>query len=518
MQADAPLLLILMRLEFAFTASFHYLFVPLTLGLALALALLEAAHVRSGRTVWRDAARFWRRFFVLAWLVGMATGYPLRWQLQAQWQGYSAQVHQVLQAVMGLEACIAPLMISLVALLTLGGHKLGPRVRLALSVLLVLTMATQAVGILTLNAWMQHPVGVRFTADGAQLRSLAAVFANPYAHTKIAHTLSAAVVTGAFFMLAAAGFYLLKRRHLEVARASLRVALPMGLAGLLATLWSGHESALDVARDQPMKFAAMEAHWHAGEKSAALVLWGRPDMRSQRNEQPLELPQVMGWLAGGEGKAPAGIHELMDQARARLRAAVLPGASADLAGWRSLYEQTARRHAGQWPRLSAQQRIELAAQASVPHVPSLFVAFRVMVGTGLLLLALLCLAWWRRNRLEGGLAGRRTLGLLVCCLPLPWVATLAGWAVAEMGRQPWVVYGQLPTAAAAVLPTLADGVGEMVTIFAAYGLLGACFVVGCMWLLAQGPQLASVWGFVLRRRWRRGPAIEVSRWATTVLQ
>lgn len=513
------LVLTLMRLEFALTASFHYLFVPLTLGLVLALALMEGAHVATGQPVWREAARFWRRFFVLAWLVGMATGYPLRWQLQAQWQGYSAHVREVLQAVMRLEAGIAPLMLSLVAVLSLAGHKLGARVRLALSVLLVLAMATQAVGILTLNAWMQHPVGVRFSADGAHLRSLAEVFANPYAHTKIAHTLSAAVVTGAFFMLALGGFCVLKRRHLPVARASVQLALPMALVGMLATLWSGHESALDVARHQPMKFAAMEAHWHAGEESAALVLWGRPDVANRRNQQALELPHAMGWLTSGEGQAPAGIHELLDQARARVRAAMQPGAASELAGWRSLYEQAARRHAGEWAGLSSEQRIELAAQASLPNVPGLFVAFRMMVGIGVLLFGLLCLAWWRRRRLEAGLAGRRTLGLLVCCLPLPWVATLAGWAVAEMGRQPWVVYGQLPTAAAAVLPTLADGVGELAAFAAAYGLLGMGFVAGCWWLLAQGPQLTSVWA-VLRRRWRRAaPLAGASVWAaTSVLQ
>ncbi|WP_140637210.1 cytochrome ubiquinol oxidase subunit I [Methylibium rhizosphaerae] len=508
------LVLTLMRLEFALTASFHYLFVPLTLGLVLALALMEAAHVGGGRAVWRDAARFWRRFFVLAWLVGMATGYPLRWQLQAQWQGYSLQVREVLEAVMRLEAGIAPLMLSLVAVLSLAGHKLGARVRLTLSVLLVLAMAAQAAGILTLNAWMQHPVGVRFSADGAQLRSLAAVFANPYAHTKIAHTLSAAVVTGAFFMLAGSGWYLLRRRHLEVARASMRVALPMALAGMLATLWSGHESALDVARHQPMKFAAMEAHWHTGDEAAALVLWGRPDVNGRRNVQPLELPKAMGWLAGGEGGSPAGIDQLLEQSRARLRAAVQPGAPAALAGWRSLYEQTARRQGDAWARLAPEQRIEVAAQASLPHVPSLFVAFRLMVGIGLLLLALLCLAWWRRGRLESGLAGRRTLGLLVCCLPLPWVATLAGWAVAEMGRQPWVVYGQLPTSAAAVLPTLASGIGEIVAFMAAYGLLGLAFVAGCWWLLARGPQRQPLWTLLRRRPGSAG-------WAgctTTVMQ
>jgi cytochrome d ubiquinol oxidase subunit I len=468
----------LARLEFGVSASLHYLFVPLSLGLALALCLMEAAHVRTGLTAWADAARFWRRFFLLAWLVGMATGYPLRWQLQANWPGYMDHAHEVFAAIMTLEAWIAPLMLGLVALLSLAGGVLRPWPRLVLSVLLLLAMATQAAGILTMNAWMQHPVGVSFESGAARLVSLAEVFANPYAHTKIAHTLSASAVTGAFFMLAVAASYLRARRHLPEARVSLRLGLALGLAGLAATIHTGHESALDVAEHQPMKFAAMEAHWRTGDD--ALVLWAVPDVPAQTNRGAIELPRAMGLLVGGH--EPPGLVELTAQAKEQIRQALQPGAPEELAPWRGLHRHAARLHADAWPRLPEEERLHLAAQLSRPDVPTLFTSFRLMTGTGVLLLGLLALAWRRRSVLESG--DRRAAILLMACAPLPWMATIAGWVVAEVGRQPWVVHGQLLTAQAAMATGDAYAAGMRLAGLVVLSLL---FAGGALWLWRRGP-------------------------------
>ena len=500
MTADA-FVLSLMRLEFGIAASFHYLFVPLSLGLMLAVALIEAAHWRTGRAVWAEAARFWWRFFLLAWIVGMVTGYPLRWQLQSHWQGYTEQVREVLGAVMTLEGWIAPLMLSLVAVLSLARHRLRPITRLLLSALLMLTMAMQAAGILTINAWMQHPVGVEFSPEGARLTSLMAVFANPFAHTKIAHTLRASVLTGAFFMLAVAGAYLLKRPHLPLARVSMRVALAMGLVGVVATLYTGHESALEVAQQQPMKFAAMEAHWSAASDEAPLVLWGWPDMAAQTNHGALELPGAMSALVGGA--SPPGLRELTQQAKEHIHLALQPGAPAELAPWRGLYQHAARLHADVWPSLSDEARLTLAAEMSRPHVPTLFVAFRTMAGIGVGLLGVLLLAWRRRVELESGRGGRRLVVLLMACLPLPWVATLSGWTVAEVGRQPWVVYGQLLTAQAAVPAAATGNPAALLIRLVVYALLGALFVRACAGLWRNGPAPLAWWESALRQlRWR----------------
>lgn len=471
----------LARLEFGVSASIHYLFVPLSLGLALALCLMEAVHVHTGLAAWAEAARFWRRFFLLAWLVGMATGYPLRWQLQANWPGYTDNVHEVFSAIMTLEAWIAPVMLALVALLCLAGSVLRPWVRLALSVLLLVAMALQAAGILTMNAWMQHPVGVRFEAGAARLASLAEVFANPYAHTKIAHTLSASAVTGAFFILAVAATYLRARRHLPEARVSLRLGMALGIVGIAATICTGHESALDVARHQPMKFAAMEAHWRTSDD--ALVLWAWPDVPEQANRAALELPHAMGLLVGGE--EPAGLVELVARAKENIRRALQPGAAAELAPWRKLYREASRLHADSWPRLPEQARLDLAASLSRPSVPALFASFRLMAGAAVILAAFLVMAWRRRWLLESG--DRRAAGWLLACAPLPWVATLGGWIVAETGRQPWVVYGQLLSSEAALSPANAGDAQAVAARLAALLALTGLFALGAAWLWRRGP-------------------------------
>lgn len=493
-----PDLLSLMRLEFGVAASFHYLFVPLSLGLMLAVALMEGAGWRTGRTVWTEAARYWRRFFVLAWLVGMATGYPLRWQMQSHWQGYTEAAREVLDQVMQLEAGIAPVMLTLVALLGFMSHRMRPATRTSLSALLMLTMATQAAGILSINAWMQHPVQA----------SLAALLASPYAHAKIAHTLSASVLTGALFMLAVAGASLLRQRHLAVARVSMRTALALGLAGTVATLWSGHDSALEVARAQPMKFAAMEAHWSAAEGDD-LVLWARPDMNRSANRGELELPHAMGLLVGGD--APPGVNDLTAQARERIRAALHPYAPDDLSAWRALYHQAARQHAQAWPLLDEETRLTLAAQASRPHVPTLFFAFRTMAGTGAVLLLALAWAWRRRASLESGHGGRRTLMVLMACLPLPWIATLSGWVLAEAGRQPWVVYGQVLTSQAAA-PLVAPSATMLALRVLAYAVIGAGFVQACIALWRHGPAPLSAWD-----RWWRQVRRHLPLWQPTRL-
>jgi cytochrome bd ubiquinol oxidase subunit I len=344
-------------------------------------------------------------------------------------------------------------------------------------------MAAQAAGILTMNAWMQHPVGVSFEAGGARLDSLADVFANPYAHTKIAHTLSASVVTGAFFMLALAGSYLRARLHLPVARVSIRLGMVLGLAGIVATLFTGHESALDVARHQPMKFAAMEAHWTTDDD--ALVLWARPDMAEQANRGAVEVPHAMRLLTAGE--SPAGLVESIAQARQLVRLAVQPDARPELAPWRGLYRQAELRHADAWPGLSDDARLDLAARLACPDVPVLFTTFRLMAGTGVLLLGLLALAWRRRQELESGTVGHRTVGWLMAAAPLPWIATLAGWVVAEMGRQPWVVYGQLLTAQAAMPHAVTVSAWPLAGRLGGLVLLVGLFAFGALWLWRRGP-------------------------------
>ena len=362
---------------------------------------------------------------MLAWLVGMATGYPLRMQLEQQWSGYSVYAREVLQAVMGMEGVIAPVMVTLVLALAFAAHRLTPGLRALVRWLLAFVMLAQAASIVTLNAWMQHPVGTEFGPGGAQIVSLQDIFLSPTALFKVAHTVSAGLLTGAVFIAAVSAFYLMRRRHLDVARASLMLALPMAACSLAMVVLSGHASGRDVMRQQPMKFAAMEAHWEQGEGPAALTLLAVPDMDAQANRHAIDVPGLLSWVAVHGNASLPGVRELVMQAESRIEAALREPSAAAGDGWRQLYDQTARTRAD-WETLTPRQRVHAAALASRPSVPTVFAEFS------------------RHGRLRsrprpGGRVGDRpparpgrrgrqpALRMLCLALPLPWLATFAGW-------------------------------------------------------------------------------------------
>ena len=504
-----PFVLMLSRIQFGLTIGFHYIFVPLTLGLIVAVAIMDTLRVTTGRHDWRRAARFWYRFFVLAWLIGMVTGYPLRLQLEQQWAGYSMHAREVIHAVMGMEGMIAPAMVSLVLVLASLAHGQPALDRAITRWVLAAVMLVQAACIVTLNAWMQHPVGTEAAATGAQIVSLREIYFSPTALAKVAHTLSAGLLTGAIFIAAVSSFYLLRKRHLEVSRISLTLALPMAAIALGAVIWSGHESARVVMKTQPMKFAAIEAHWERETGPSPLTLFAWPDAALQVNEFAVTVPKLMSWLATHSDASPAGIRDLLLAAEIRISMALRDPAVEAGAGWRQLYARTAAIQAN-WPSLSDGERIAATARASVPSVLTLFAGFRLMVGCALVLALLLGWALvCRRDVLEG--RKRLVLRLLCLALPLPWLATFAGWAVAEVGRQPWVVYEQMATASAARLQPAPAAVVEFLIYAAAYALLAMLFVAIARLLLRAGPRrrlwrstwryrLRSVFGSRLQRR------------------
>ena len=476
----------LARVQFGLTIAFHYLFVPLTLGLIVAIAAMDSLFAATGQPRWRQAARFWYRFFLLAWLVGMATGYPLRMQLEQQWSAYSDHAREVIHAVMGVEGVIAPVMIALVALLAFLGHSQPALDRAITRWCLAAIMLVQAACIVTLNAWMQNPVGTRLGSAGVEIVSLKAIFLSTTALDKVAHTLSAAMLTGAVFIAALASFYLLRKRHVALMRSCLSLALPMALAALAAVIWSGHASARGVMIQQPMKFAAIEAHWGQDSGPSALTLFAVPDADAQANRFSLSVPKLMSWLATHSDEPVRGIRELLADAEPHIEDALRAGDGGPGAGWRQLYRHAAQAHAD-WEDLTPGQRVSATARASVPSVATLFTGFRLMVGSALVLAVVLAWALLRRRSwLDAG--GSWPLRLLCLCLPLPWLATLAGWTVAEVGRQPWVIYEQMTTATAATLAPVSVGALQLLAFAGAYLLLGVGFCRAALWLLRAGPR------------------------------
>jgi hypothetical protein len=275
-------------------------------------------------------------------------------------------------------------MVGLVVLLAFAAHVLPPLVRAGARWLLATILLVQAACIVTLNAWMQQPVGTRVGVNGAEIVDLQAIFLSETALCKVAHTLSAGLLTGTLFVVSVSAFYLLRRRHLAVARFSLALTLPMAGLALVATVWSGHSSGRQVMAQQPMKFAAMEAHWGEHEGPAPLTLLAVPDMSSQTNRYALAVPKLLSWLATHSEESPRGMRELVARAEQQIGAALQEPHGPEGTGWRQLYERTAQRHEA-WASLTDAQRLHAAALASRPSVPTLFVSFRVMVGCAVVL-------------------------------------------------------------------------------------------------------------------------------------
>lgn len=497
-------LLDLMRVKFGLTACFHYIFVPLTLGLAVIVACLESAFAWTGVQAWRRAARFWFRLFALGWVLGVITGYPLRAQLADEWGRYSAYIKPLLGRILPIEAIIGPVMllgIVAIAALQRGRH---PKSCMLVTWALVSVMVLQSVTILALNAWMQHPVGAALGLQSAGVLALQTFLLNPMAISKVAHVLSAALVCGSTLICAVGVNYLYRRQHLDVARVSLRLGIPLGVASTALIILTGHLSAEHVARYQPMKFAAFEGLWQQQRGPAGLIVFANPQPDLHSNRNAVEIPYLLSVLSGyGLSGSPPGIREVLADQEDKIRRslAARPGEPvfADSQGPRQLYEQErARSDAG----ASEGDLVHRAALRTLPNVPVLFGGFHLMVSIGFGLFALYALGLIFHERLRAD-RYRIVLLLLPWILPLPWLASFAGWIVAEAGRQPWVIYGYLPTSKAAQMPLLGEEVYGMLALVAGYMLLGMAFGLLSLRLIRRGPESpllpVSWWQRIVRK-------------------
>jgi cytochrome d ubiquinol oxidase subunit I len=492
-------LLDLIRIKFGFMACFHYIFVPLTLGLIVSAACMESAFVWTRQAAWQLAAHFWFRLFTLGWVLGLVTGYPLRAQLTGDWGNYFAFVKPVLDRVLPIEAALGPVMLAGVGTLALFGPRLHPATRMLVVWSLALAMFCQSALILAVNAWMQHPLMthgalMEVAPLGALMEELVRaptltdLFSNPMAVSKIAHVYSAALVCGSTCICVIAAAWLYRRVHLPVARVSLRLGVPLGALATVLVLVTGHFSADHVARFQPMKFAALEGLWKHEDGPAGLIIFARPQPAAQLNSAEIKIPYAMSLLTGhGLSGSPRGIREEVAEQEDKIRAAVsawpLAPQSKALGGYRELYDRELAHATG----ISSQEDlVHRAALRTVPNVPILFGGFRAMVYIGMCLLAVYAAALVLHRRMLSG-AYRSLLVMIPGILPLPWLASTAGWIVAEMGRQPWVVYGYLPTLSGAQLPALEHGVFGTLLVTSLYISLAFLFVLLALRLIRRGP-------------------------------
>ena len=455
----------LSRLQFALTAMYHFLFVPLTLGLSVLLAIMESIYVTTGRTVWRDMVKFWGMLFGINFAMGVATGITMEFQFGTNWAYYSHYVGDVFGAPLAIEGMMAFFLeATFVGLFFFGWERLSRVQHLIVTALMALGTNLSALWILIANGWMQYPVGAQFNLATMRMEvtDFAAVVFNPVAQAKFVHTVSAGYVVGSMFVLSISAFYLLRGRHRGLAIRSMTVAASFGLASALSVVVLGDESGYTAGLNQKMKIAAIEAD--VGNRTGAR----RPSTLSACPTRPrtpirfaIRIPWVLGLIDTRSIDTPVpGIKELVADRRAthrkrhdRLRRHSRP---ARPSGRRGAAQSVRRRTSSDLgyalllkryapdPAHATPAQIDAAAWYTVPAVTPLFWSFRVMVGLGFYFIALFATMFYLAStrRLE---RYRWLLWVCLWSLPLPWLAAELGWYVAEGGRQPWTIDGVLPT-------------------------------------------------------------------------
>jgi cytochrome d ubiquinol oxidase subunit I len=460
----------LSRLQFALTALYHFIFVPLTIGLSVILAIMETVYVMTNRPIWRDMTKFWGVLFGINFAMGVATGVVMEFQFGMNWSYYSHYVGDIFGAPLAIEGLMAFFLeATFVGLFFFGWDKLSKRGHLVTTWLVAIGSNFSALWILIANGWMQNPVGAAFNPQTMRMEvtDFGAVLTNPVAQAKFVHTVSAGYTAASIFVLGISAWYLLKGRHVQLAKRSMTVAASFGLAATLSVVVLGDESGYLSSEHQKMKLAAIEAMWTTEPAPAAFTAIGFPDAKARETHYAVHIPMVMG-LIGTRSLTTEipGIEQLVDRGELLIKdgikaydalqtiRSVAPGSPVpqdakdmfESKGQSMGYALLLKRYVDD-PRQATPEQIRQAALDTVPPVGPLFWSFRVMVGLGMffILLTGTFFILSTRRTLD---KHRWLLKVAVFAIPLPWVAIEAGWIVAEVGRQPWVIEGVLPTAVA----------------------------------------------------------------------
>lgn len=453
----------LSRLQFALTALYHFLFVPLTLGLSLLLAIMETVYVMTGRDIWRQMVKYWGILFGINFVLGVATGLTMEFQFGTNWSYYSHYVGDVFGAPLAIEGLMAFFLeATFVGLFFFGWDKLSQFQHMVCTWLLALGTNLSALWILIANGWMQNPVGAVFNFQTMRMEvsDFSEVIFNPVAQAKFVHTISAGYVTGAIFVLSISAYFLLRGRNVDFAKRSMTVAVSFGLASALSVVVLGDESGYLTNSNQKMKLAAIEAMWHNEKAPADLTVFGIPNEAMQRTDYEIKIPYVLGIIATRSfSEQLEGIEELIEQGKAKIRQGMLAydalsrlqknpadetartdfAMNGDALGYGLLLKKYTENVVD-----ATEEQINQAAHDLKPHVMPLFFSFRIMAACGIFLILLFATGFYLsvKRRLH---TTRWYWHVALWSLPLPWIAAELGWVVAEYGRQPWAVQGILPT-------------------------------------------------------------------------
>ena len=441
------------RAQFALTAGYHWLFVPLTLGLAVIMATMESIYVYTKDEFWKRTAKFWMKIFAINFAVGIATGIILEFEFGTNWSNYSWFVGDIFGAPLAIEGILAFFMeATFFAVMFFGWDKVSKKFHLAATWMTGIGAAISAIWILIANSWMQHPVGMEFNPDTVrhEMVDFWALVLNPVAITKFFHSVFSGWMTGAIFVIGISCWYLLKKRETRFALASIKVAAIVGIIGTFAVMFSGDRSGIHAAEYQPMKLAAAEGLEVGGQRAPFSIVPGVeiPGMLSILATHDIDgyvpgINDLIGGYRDPDGARHPSAEEKMERGRYALEA---------FREYRELRDVD--------PDSAAVARAELEENVEffgygyiddpeelIPPVPIVYWAFRVMVGVGCFFMLLLVVVLWTqwKKRLEG-MKWLQWVSLL--SIPLVYMAGQAGWIVAEVGRQPWAIEGLLPVKAA----------------------------------------------------------------------
>ena len=422
--------LLIHRIHFAFTVTFHYLFPQLTMGLAPLIVVLKTLGLRRQDEIYNQAARFWAKIFGINFLLGVVTGIPMEFQFGTNWSHFSRYAGGVIGQTLAMEGMFAFFLESaFLGLFLYGEKRLGPRGHWWSAVAVFLGSWLSGYFIIATDAWMQHPVGYFKAADGSlQLSSFWALVMNHWAWWQYAHNMSGAVITGAIVMASVGAFYLLWGKFEAHGRIFVKVGVIAGLIFSVLQLFpTGDGQGRQIALNQPVTLAAMEALF-IGQPGAPLIILGQPNVEAQKIDNPLQIPEALSFLT--------------------------------YRAWKAHVKGLDAFPPDQWPQ----------------NIALLYYSYHIMVGLGTIFIAIMLVAvflLWRKKLFSA----RWMLWILLLALPFPYIANTAGWMTAELGRQPWLVYGLMRTA---------DGYSKMVSagngMFTLLGFLGMYTVLGILFL------------------------------------
>jgi cytochrome d ubiquinol oxidase subunit I len=508
------------RLQFALTAIFHWLFVPLTLGLSFMIAFMETIYVKTGNEFWKKTVKFWMTIFGINFAVGVASGLILEFEFGTNWSNYSWFVGDIFGAPLAIEGILAFFMEStFIAVMFFGWNKVGRKTHLTASWLTAFGANLSALWILVANGWMQNPVGMEFNPDTArnEMNSFWEVLFNPTAINKFFHTITSGYVLAAIVVIGISAWFLLKGKEILFAQKSILVASVFGLLSSAVLIFTGDSSAHNVAHTQPMKLAAMEGLYKGREGGTGFSMFGVLTPGKQYNDDKdafvfnLEFPKLLSFLGyrnfkafvpgiedlvkGGFkeefGKPDDGIALSVDEKIKRGRAAI------------EAYQEynKAKKEGNEIVAKDAEKRLKENFKyygygyfndpsSVIPNVPLCYYSFRVMVWLGFLFVFIFVISLWVVMKRNGNF-GKWMLYLSIWSVPLVYIASQAGWIVAEMGRQPWTIQDLLPTIAAV---SRIDASSVMVTFFLFFVLFTILLIAELKIMFSQirkGPKIAN---------------------------